>query len=86
MPQTWLVAAIVLAMVVSKVAAGWLGGIPPMLGDFPAVVFLFFLVASSTNTLARHHRVHGGPRALHLFLAVHGIDQSRTASAGAAPS
>ena len=74
-PKTGLVPAIVLAMVLSLVAAGWLGGIPPMLGDFLPIALLYFLVSSSTNTLARHHRFMAVLALCTVFLAVHGIDQ-----------
>ena len=36
------------------------GGIPPMLGDFLPIAFLYFLVASGTNSLARHRRLPNG--------------------------
>jgi len=76
-PQTGLVPAIVLAMVLSMVAAGWLGGIPPMLDDFLPVALLYFLVASSTNSLARHRQFMAVLALCSVFLAIHGIDQSQ---------
>ncbi|MBK7660080.1 MAG: O-antigen polymerase, partial [Betaproteobacteria bacterium] len=75
-PQYGLVAAFVLAMVVSKALQGWLGGIPIMLGFFLPVVFLFVLVAGLTDSVKRHRAFMIALVLYTLFLAVHGIDQS----------
>lgn len=75
-PQFWLLPVIMLLMSLSVAFTGWLGGGLNVLSDFAPVVMLFFMIATSTDSLQRMRQIFLVLSACITVIAWHGIDQS----------
>ncbi len=75
-PQFWLIPVLMLMMSLSVAFTGWLGGATTVLSDFTPVVMLFYMVATSTDSLARLRQIFLVLSACITVIAWHGIDQS----------
>ncbi len=75
-PQFWLVPVLMVAMSLSVVFTGWIGGGINVLSDFAPVVMLFYMVATSTDSLQRMRQIFLVLSACITVIAWHGIDQS----------
>lgn len=75
-PQNWLLPVLVAFMALTVAANGWLGGAWVTLGKFLPLVALFYLIAGTTSTVARHRALMVAIALFTIVLAVHGIDQS----------
>ena len=74
--QFWLVPVLMVAMSLSVVFTGWIGGGINVLSDFAPVVMLFYMVATSTDSLQRMRQIFLVLSACITVIAWHGIDQS----------
>lgn len=77
-PQYWLLPLLLLAMALSVAANGWPGGVVPLAADFLPIMVLFYLIASATNTVARHRAFMVALGLFTTVLAAHGIDQANS--------
>ena len=76
--QHWLLPVLMFAMALSVAASGWLGGSLITITEFSPIVALFYLISTSTDTLAKHRMFMITLAILTLVLALHGIDQIET--------
>lgn len=76
--QHWLLPLLTIAMALSVAASGWLGGALITVTEFSPVVALFYLISTSTDTVAKHRLFMSAMAILTLVLALHGIDQVET--------
>ena len=76
--QHWLLPVLMFAMALSVAASGWLGGSLITITEFSPIVALFYLISTSTDTLAKHRMFMSTLAILTLVLALHGIDQIET--------
>ncbi|MFP4606335.1 MAG: O-antigen ligase family protein [Thiohalospira sp.] len=74
-PSPLLLLFLVLAMAFSRVAMGWLGGIPDVLTAFLPAAVLFLLVATAVTTLTRQRVFLTLLFGASVYMAVHGIQQ-----------
>ncbi len=74
--QFWLVPVLMVAMSLSVVFTGWIGGGINVLSEFAPVVMLFYMVATSTDSLQRMRQMFLVLSACITVIAWHGIDQS----------
>ncbi|NLA67651.1 MAG: O-antigen polymerase [Gammaproteobacteria bacterium] len=77
-PQYLLLLAFLLALMMSKVVNGWMGGALMVLSRFGLCVVAFVLIANAMNTRRRIHAAMVVFCLCALVLAIHGIDQVRT--------
>lgn len=75
-PQFWLMPAIMVLMALSVVFSGWLMGGINAVSDFAPVVMLFYMVATSTDSLMRMRQIFLVLATCITVIAYHGIDQS----------
>lgn len=75
-PQFWLLPVIMVLMSLSVAFTGWLGGGLNVLSDFAPVVMLFYMIATSTDSLQRMRQIFLVLSACITVIAWHGIDQS----------
>ena len=77
-PQYPLLMAFLLALMMSKVVNGWMGGAIMVLSRFGLCVVAFVLIANAMNTRSKIHAAMAVFCVCAAVLAVHGIDQART--------
>lgn len=77
-PQYLLLLAFLGALMLSRIASGWLGGALLVLERFGLVVLAFVLLANAVNTRRRVIATMAVFSLCAFVLALHGIDQSRT--------
>lgn len=75
-PQFWLIPVLMVMMSLSVIFTGWLMGGVNVLSDFAPVVMLFYMVATSTDSLQRMRQIFLVLAACITVIAWHGIDQS----------
>ena len=75
-PQFWLIPVLMVMMSLSVIFTGWLMGGVNVLSDFAPVVLLFYMVATSTDSLQRMRQIFLVLAACITVIAWHGIDQS----------
>lgn len=75
-PQFWLLPVIMVLMALSVIFTGWLMGGVNVLSEFAPVVMLFYMVATSTDSLQRMRQIFLVLAACITVIAWHGIDQS----------
>lgn len=75
-PQFWIVPVLMLLLALSVIFTGWLTGGLNVLSDFAPVVMLFFMVATSTDSLQRLRQIFLVLSVCICVIAWHGIDQS----------
>jgi O-antigen ligase len=75
-PQFWLLPVLTLMLMLSLIFTGWFGGGLKALTDFAPVVMLFFLVATTVDSLQRLRQVFIVMSISATVIAIHGIDQS----------
>ncbi|MFT3954856.1 MAG: O-antigen ligase family protein [Piscinibacter sp.] len=75
-PQFWLVPVLMVMMSLSVIFTGWLMGGVNVLSDFAPVVMLFYMVATSTDSLQRMRQIFLVLATCITVIAWHGIDQS----------
>lgn len=75
-PQFWLIPVLMVMMSLSVIFTGWLMGGVNVLSDFAPVVMLFYMVATSTDSLQRMRQIFFVLAACITVIAWHGIDQS----------
>ena len=73
--QFWLLPVLTVLMALSVAFTGWFGGAQKVLSDFIPVVMLFYMVATSTDSLLRLRQVFFVLGCCIVVIAVHGIDQ-----------
>ncbi len=66
--QIYLMLGFVVAVPLSRLAHGWLGGIYPAFSEFMVVAIVFFLVVASVNTLGKLQMLSGALILSALFL------------------
>lgn len=76
-PQYPLLMAFLLALMMSKVANGWMGGALVVLSRFGLCVVAFVLIANAMDTRSRIHAAMAVFCLCASVLAIHGIDQVR---------
>lgn len=76
-PQFWVMPVLALMLALSIVFSGWVGGGIQVLSDFIPVVMLFYIVATSVDSLRRLRQIFMVLAAAATVIAWHGIDQSR---------
>ena len=74
--QFWLLPVLDLVMVLSVMVTGWIGGGIAVFMDFTPVIALFYMVATSTDTIRRLHQIFFTLSVCVIVIALHGIDQS----------
>ncbi|MES2098559.1 MAG: O-antigen ligase family protein [Pseudomonadota bacterium] len=74
-PQFRLMPVLTLAMMLSLVFTGWIGGGLAVLSEFAPVVMLFYMVATSTDSLQRVRQIFLVLSVSVTVLSWHGIDQ-----------
>lgn len=77
-PQYPLLMAFLVALMMSKVVNGWMGGAIVVLSRFGLCVVAFVLIANAMDSRSRIHAAMAVFCACAAVLAVHGIDQVRT--------
>lgn len=75
-PQHWFVPLFTLSIFLSLALRGWFGGAFKELGTFLPIVALWYLVSTTTVTVARHRLFMMMIGAATTVLAVHGLDQA----------
>lgn len=76
-PQFWLMPVLTVMLMLSVMFSGWLGGGIKVLSDFVPVVMLFYMVATSVDSLQRLRQLFMVLGIATTVIAWHGIDQSR---------
>ncbi|SFC98177.1 O-antigen ligase like membrane protein [Thiohalospira halophila DSM 15071] len=77
-PAFVLLVGLVLAMVASRVALGWLGGIPAVISEFLPILLIFLLVATVVSTLSRQRVFLVLLFGASVYMSLHGIQQHLT--------
>lgn len=75
-PQFWLLPVLTLMLMLSLIFTGWFGGGLKALTDFAPVVLLFFLVATTIDSLQRLRQIFIVLALSATVIAIHGVDQS----------
>lgn len=75
-PQFWLIPVLMVMMSLSVIFTGWLTGGLNVLSEFTPVVMLFYMVATSTDSLQRIRQIFLVLSVCITVIAWHGIDQS----------
>ena len=73
--QHRMLLALLLLMALSVALTGWMGGVVQVLGDFGPTMLLFYLVATSVDSLARLRAIFGLLSVAACVMALHGISQ-----------
>ncbi len=75
-PQFWIIPVLMLMMALSVIFSGWLTGGLNVLSEFAPVVMLFYMVATSTDSMQRLRQIFFVLSVCITVIAWHGIDQS----------
>ena len=76
--QHWLLPVLLLIMSLSVALTGWFGGAIAAFMNFYAIVILFYVISTSTDTILKHRLFIGTLAIMTTVLALHGIDQVET--------
>jgi len=74
-PQFWLIPVLAFLMALSVALSGWPGGALVVLGEFGPVVLLFFLIATTTDSLSRLRLIFLVLSVCAAVISLHGVDQ-----------
>ena len=75
-PQFWIIPVLMLMMALSVIFSGWLTGGLNVLSEFTPIVMLFYMVATSTDSMQRLRQIFLVLSVCITVIAWHGIDQS----------
>ena len=75
-PQHRLILGLALAMFVSVAMTGWIGGAVTALVEFAPTMILFYLIATSVDSIARFKQMSIVLTGVACIMALHGVEQS----------